>query len=478
MRFLGRMADSHVRGRGYGERVNEQAPPSADGSATVAVRQRVLRHDRRRILRIGGDIAIGLVLFVVGCVVVMFASTGMIGAFGEDGVLTNVGVLQVLVGWVLWLTVFVRTRWPWVPVVAGALLALLGGDIVLLLIGVFQVVVRLSRRQAFVAASLGGAIVVASLVRTVARAPQHNPFSIFFLPQEALLRGATAQDFSTDTALALRILVLALGAAALLVAVGGGFLLRRTRRMKAVEAAAAHQTQRSEALTDQLARESERQMLARELHDTLAHRLSVISLHSGALETSANDPETTVRIATALGQEARASLEDVRSLVGDVRGDAQERGQPADSGRPPALVSLRTVPDLIASVRATGVPVTATLLLEDVDRAPAVLEKAVYRIVQESLTNVMKHAPGAEATVEVRVSAATGAHVLVTNPVPPKAGREEKGPAASGAVADLSGSGGGRGLIGIRERAQLVGGEFFTGVHGDRFVVDVRLPPF
>lgn len=218
-------------------------------------------------------------------------------------------------------------------------------------------------------------------------------------------------------------------------------------------------------------------MLARELHDTLAHRLSVISLHSGALEVSAHDPDRTAQIATALGDEARASLEDVRSLVSDVRGDAPA-APAARTGavRPPALVSLRTVPDLLASVRATGVSVSATLLLEDVDRAPQVLERSVYRIVQEALTNVMKHAPGAEATVEVRVSAAAGAHILVTNPVLRQAGTERNGVAASGT--DLSGSGGGRGLIGIRERAHLVGGEVFTGVRGDRFVVEVRLPPF
>jgi signal transduction histidine kinase len=364
---------------------------------------------------------------------------------------------------------------------AGLFLALLGGDVVLLLIGMHHAVVRLPRRQAVGAAVAGTVVVAISVVRTVVRPPHVNPLSILVVPGDGAQFPAAAGDLSADTVFVLRMLVIAFGVASLVIALGAGYLVRRTRRMKAVEAVAAHQMERSEALTVELARESERQMLARELHDTLAHRLSVISLHSGALEVSANDPQQTARIATALGQEARASLEDVRSLVSDVRGDAQApatAGAPGAMGRPPALVSLRTVPDLVASVRATGVPVTATLLLEDVDRAPAVLEKAVYRIVQEALTNVMKHAPGAEATVEVRVSAASGAHVLVTNPVPRQAGREDAGPVASGAAADLSGSGGGRGLIGIRERAQLVGGEVFTGVRGDRFVVDVRLPPF
>lgn len=437
------------------------------------------RHDRRRIVRIAVDILVGALLFAAGFLIVIVASIGLHGAVALDGEPSDLSFLLIIVCWLLWLTVFVRSRWPWITLGTGAVVALLGGDVVLLLVGVFHAVIRLPRRQAWIAAGLGVVVVAGAAVRTILRTPLHNPFTMFFLPPDMTQAEATAADYSPTTVLTLKLLVLGFSIAALVIAAGAGYLIRRTRRMKAVEAAAAHQTERSEALTVELAREAERQMLARELHDTLAHRLSVISLHSGALEVSANDPQRTARIATALGEEARASLEDVRSLVSDVRGDAP--ASPAagtGAGRPPALVSLRTVPDLIASVRATGVPVSATLLLEDVDRAPAVLEKAVYRIVQESLTNVMKHAPGAAATVEVRVSAATGAHVLVTNPLPQQVGREEWGPAASRAAADLSGSGGGRGLIGIRERAQMVGGQVFTGVRDDLFVVEVRLPPF
>ena len=395
------------------------------GGAAGAARQRVRRHDRRRILRIAVDVLVGVLLWVAGFFIVMAASVGMHGGAGPDGMLSDLSFLLIIVSWLLWLTVFVRSRWPWITLGTGIVIALLGGDVVLLLIGVFHAVLRLPRRQAWIAAGLGVVVVAGSVVRTVVLTPLYNPFAILFMPTGVPEPAITEEHFSSTTVLTLRIVALAFGIAALVIAVGAGYLVRRTRRLKAVEAAAAHQTERSEALTVELARESERQMLARELHDTLAHRLSVISLHSGALEVSANDPQQTARIATALGQEARASLEDVRSLVSDVRGDAQaspSAGAPGGAGRPPALVSLRTVPDLIASVRATGVPVTATLLLEDVDRAPAVLEKAVYRIVQEALTNVMKHAPGAEATVEVRVSATTGAHVLVTNSVPRQAG--------------------------------------------------------
>lgn len=452
------------------------------GIAVVDARQRLARHDRRRRWRIAGDIAVGVLLYVVGLVIVMIASTGMHGAFGADGQLSGVGVLLVLLGWVLWLTVFVRSRWPWVPLAAGLVLALLGGDVLLLLIGVFHAVVRLPRRQAVGAAVTGAVVVAAALVRTAVRAPQYNPFAIFVLPPDAVLHDGMHYDISSDTAIVLRVLVLTLGIAAIGIAAGVGYLVRRTRRMRTVETFAAHQTERSEALTEQLARQSEREMLARELHDTLAHRLSVISLHSGALMVSAGDPERTVQTATALQREAKASLEEVRSIVRDVRGEDRSQVGAAGTAAAPALATLRTVPDLVASFRATGAPVSATLLLEDLDSAPAVLQKAVYRIIQESLSNAIKHAHGADVTVDVRASAIEGVHVVVSNPLDRRVRVRDQG-AADGVAADgmdayLAGSGGGMGLIGIQERARLVGGDAEAGPREGRFVVEVTLPPW
>src|SRR5690606_23141666 len=388
-----RSDDPRVRGPGYGEPVSTESPwsgqpgrttpgdwtapaqqpahvrqgwpahrPAAGthgpgnaepGNAVVDARQRLARHDRRRRWRIAGDIAVGVLLYVVGLVIVMIASTGMHGAFGADGQLRGVGVLLVLLGWVLWLTVFVRSRWPWVPLAAGLVLALLGGDVLLLLIGVFHAVVRLPRRQAVGAAVTGAVVVAAALVRTAVRAPQYNPFAIFVLPPDAVLHDGMQYDISSDTAIVLRVLVLTLGIAAIGIAAGVGYLVRRTRRMRTVETFAAHQTERSEALTEQLARQSEREMLARELHDTLAHRLSVISLHSGALMVSAGDPERTVQTATALQREAKASLEEVRSIVRDVRGEDRSSASAPGTASAPALATLRTVPDLVASFRAT-----------------------------------------------------------------------------------------------------------------------------
>ena len=72
-------------------------------------------------LRTVGDVAVGLVLFVVGIFVSSLSTIGVPGAFEASGELSNIGVLVVLLFWILWATVFVRTRWPWIPLAAGAL---------------------------------------------------------------------------------------------------------------------------------------------------------------------------------------------------------------------------------------------------------------------------------------------------------------------------------------------------------------------
>lgn len=430
--------------------------------------QRLRGHDRRRALRIALDIVIGLLLYVSGVLVGSLSLVGVPGAMDESGELSGVGAIVFLLVWLLWLTVFVRTRWPLVPLIAGAVCGLMGGDVLLLLVGVFHAVVRLPRRPATVATATGIAVVVWAVVRACVRAPGYNPFAFLVAPEGVALTGPDAHVFSPQTALAIDVLTIVSGVVALGIAVGVGYLVRRTRRMRSVEAVAAHQAERSEALTEQLARQSERQMLARELHDTLSHRLSVISLQSGALQVAGDDARA-AEAAAAVRREAKASLDDLRDLVSGVRdGTAGVPGAALTDTSAPALATLRTVPDLIASVRSTGADVAAVVVLEDVEQAPALLNRTVYRIVQESLTNALKHAPGRPVTVDLRVSAEQGARILVSNPSAP--GSEARG--------ELAGSGGGMGLIGIEERVRMVGGEVSIGPRGESFVVDVRLPPF
>ena len=467
-----RTAEACVRAPGYREGVNTEtlATPNSD----VAHRMRGER--RRRVLRIVGDVAVGLVLFVVGIFVSSLSTIGVPGAFDASGELSTIGVLVVLVFWILWATVFVRTRWPWIPLAAGALSGLVGGDVLLLLIGMFHCVIRLPRRTAIITTAAGAAVVVWATVWAWLRHPALNPLAFVFVSEPQHLMGVDTPVPPPGTALGVDLLTIGAGVISLAIAVGGGCLVRRTRRMRTVEAVAVRQTQRSESLSDQLARQSERQLLAQELHDTLSHRLSVISLHSGALEVAGDDPRS-VEAAAALRREAKASLDDLRNLVSGVREGTPDAPRPAaGESSAPVVASVRTVPDLVESVGAAGVDVRPVLLLQDLESVPTVLDRAVYRIVQEALTNAMKHAPGVPVTVDVRVSAHGGARMLVSNPLgAPHPGEEAR---AAGHGVDLAGTGGGMGVPGMEERARMLGGQAAVGPRGDAFVVDVRMPPF
>ena len=431
---------------------------------------------RRRVLRTAGSVAVGLALFVVGIVVSSLSVIGVPGAFDANGELSSIGVLIVLVFWILWLTVFVRTRWPWIPLAAGALSGIIGGDVLLLLIGMFHGIIRLPRRAAILTTVAGASVVVWATVWTCLRHPGLNPFAFLFVPASQPLMGVDAPDPPPGTALGVDLLTIGAAIVSLAIAVGVGYLVRRTRRMRAVEAVAVRQTQRSESLSDELARQSERQLLAQELHDTLSHRLSVISLHSGALEVAGGD-QRSVEAAAALRREAKASLDDLRDLVSGVREGTPGAPRPAaGESSAPVVASVRTVPDLVESVAAAGVDVRPVLLLQDLDRVPTVLDRAVYRIVQEALTNAMKHAPGVPVAVDVRVSAHDGARILVSNPLgAPPDGEEIR---AAGHGVDLSGTGGGMGVPGIEERARMLGGQAAVAPRGNAFVVEVQMPPF
>ncbi|SLM99023.1 sensor histidine kinase [Brevibacterium yomogidense] len=451
---------------------------NTETSATPAmdVAHRMRGERRRRVLRTAGYVAVGLLLFVVGIVVSSLSTVGVPGAFDANGELSSIGVLIVLVVWILWATVFVRTRWPWIPLAAGALSGLAGGDVLLLLIGMFHSVIRLPRRTAIITTAVGAAVVVWSIVWACLRHPALNPFAFFFVPEPQSLMGVDTPEPLPGTALGIDLLTIGVGVVALAVAVGVGFLVRRTRRMRTVEAVAVRQTERSESLSDELARQKERQLLAQELHDTLSHRLSVISLHSGALEV-AGDDQRSVDAAAALRREAKASLDDLRDLVSGVREGTPGAQRPAagDSSAP-VVASVRTVPDLVDSVTAAGVDLRPVLLLQDLESVPTVLDRAVYRIVQEALTNAMKHAPGVPVSVDVRVSAREGARIVVSNPLSVQPSGGDARTLHDGV--DLSGTGGGMGVPGIEERARMLGGQAAVGPRGDAFVVDVQMPPF
>lgn len=198
----------------------------------------------------------------------------------------------------------------------------------------------------------------------------------------------------------------------------------------------------------------ERTRIARELHDVVAHRVSMMTVQAGAAKTvAADDPEAAVRAMAAVEAAGRQALDELRHLLGVLRPDAH-----ADGNRPqPGLSDL---PQLIEQTRQTGLDVSLTSdgLPEGL---PARVELSAYRIIQESLTNVVKHA-GPDARTEVRMSG-DGRCVVVEV-------------CDDGRDATIL-PGAGHGIIGMRERTHLLGGSLEVGPRpGGGFRVLARLP--
>ncbi len=230
-------------------------------------------------------------------------------------------------------------------------------------------------------------------------------------------------------------------------------LLARSVREKRV-AAASSQADRatSSVLADEVARRQEREQIAREVHDVLGHRLSLLSLHAGALEANAKDNEQLKASAALVRQSAGGAMDDLRSLLAMLR-------EPTPSHPDLPLTEL---PRVVEESFGAGQLLSSSIFIEDAAGAAPALARAVYRIVQELLTNARKHAPGQRVLLDVRGGPATGVAIDVRNPLAP-------GTAAKGA---------GRGLTGIAERAELLGGTLQHGLDdgGVTFRVRVELP--
>lgn len=185
-------------------------------------------------------------------------------------------------------------------------------------------------------------------------------------------------------------------------------------------------------------RSTERARIAREMHDVLAHRISQISMHAGALsfreDLSADEMRDSVAV---IRDRAHEALTDLRSVLGVLRDD--ETGQPMSAPQP----TYADVPVLVGDSRAAGMPVTLEDDLTCDEPMPDVVGRTLYRIVQEGITNARKHAPGARLTITVTGSPEDGVDVRLRNPL-------GFGPTAT--------PGSGLGLVGLTERAVLRGG--------------------
>ncbi|MEV0718232.1 histidine kinase [Asanoa sp. NPDC050611] len=201
------------------------------------------------------------------------------------------------------------------------------------------------------------------------------------------------------------------------------------------------------------ARLTERARIAREMHDVLAHRMSLVSLHAGALEvrTDARPEEISVAAAAIRGS-VHDALQELRTVIGVLREGTAGRPEPPQPG-------LADLPELVDGARATGMAVTYTCRLPEPGPS-VVLGRTAYRVVQEGLTNARKHSPGAAVDVLLDGTAGGDLRIRITNPVAP-------GP--------LAAPGTGLGLVGIGERVALVGGRVEHGPD-DGFRLEAWLP--
>jgi signal transduction histidine kinase len=246
------------------------------------------------------------------------------------------------------------------------------------------------------------------------------------------------------------------GSASPLLLLLAALVVGEAMRKRALAVAALDLTQ--EAMAESVRAQTvmeERARIARELHDIVAHHLSVIAIESetARLTSPGLSPDTGGRL-EAIASTAREALTETRRLLGvlreDAQGEAERRPQPG----------LGELNELIEKARATGTEVRLTQQGE-VARLPLSIDLAAYRIVQEALTNARRHAPGAE--VEVEVSYCEQALQLRVR---------DHGPGALGGEPAE-----GHGLMGMRERATLAGGSLSSGaVEGGGFAVDVTLP--
>jgi signal transduction histidine kinase len=235
-----------------------------------------------------------------------------------------------------------------------------------------------------------------------------------------------------------------------------GDRLRGRRELVAQLTARAEEAERSRELAAGLAVADERARIARELHDVVAHTVSVVVVQAGAgRRVAERDPQRGVEVLASIEASGREALAELRRLVGVLR---DEGGGPGALAPQPTLDEL---PDLVDRLAASGVPVTLTVV-GDRRSLPSGVELSGYRIVQEALTNVLKHA-GPVSRVEVELS--YGTEVLVVRV------RDD----GRGAAAPEPGDG--SGLIGMRERAALFGGRLAAGPHpAGGFEVHATLP--
>jgi signal transduction histidine kinase len=336
-------------------------------------------------------------------------------------------VIDFIVGTAVCATLWARRRYPVevavVAVVAATFFAMAGGAG---LVALFNAAIRASRRALV-------AIVALTLV-SLAIFPLLYPSS-----------GTWWSQFL-------------FGCLLIAVALGWGLFTRTRREVIRSLRDRAERLESEQRLRVQQAQEAERRRIAREMHDVLAHRLSLLSLHAGALEFRPDaSPEEVAEAAGVIRETAQTALQELRDVIGVLRDEAEE------GTLQPPQPTLAQLPALVEESRAAGMHIRLNMDARVYESLPAAVGRTAYRVVQEGLTNARKHAPA--AAVDVTIS--TNDHSLIVK----VANKHPVGVLATG----MQGSG--AGLVGLAERVSLLGGELKHGTdeNGD-FVLIATLP--
>ncbi|WP_447041025.1 sensor histidine kinase [Streptomyces sp. DSM 118878] len=357
----------------------------------------------------------------------------VIGMVGADAVGDNphvspgVAELDQVVGALACAAVWLRRRWP-----VGLAIAMVP--------------------VAVVSDTAGGAAAIALFTLAV-----HRPFRYVAWIGTASLAVVPLTFWLRPDAELSYLVSIAFGVMLTATVIGWGMFVRSRRELLLSLRDRAVRAENEAALRAEQAQRLAREAIAREMHDVLAHRLTLLSVHAGALEFRPDAPrEEIVRAAGVIRESSHEALQDLRQVIGVLRG-----GDTDASGRPqPTLAALGA---LVAECREAGMKIALDRRVTDPEAVPAALGRTAYRIAQEALTNARKHAPGAEVTVTVSGLAGEGLTMTVTNPAPP------------GDVPKVPGSG--QGLIGLTERASLAGGRLVHGPGPDGgFRLEAWLP--
>ncbi|MEV4422586.1 histidine kinase [Patulibacter sp. NPDC049589] len=322
------------------------------------------------------------------------------------------------------------------------------------------------RRRWPVAAAL--AVAAASSVSAVAAGPAavllftvavHRPWRV--LTPVVVLNVVSAAIFARvhpdhELAYGWNLMLVLVACAAI---VGWGMFVRSRRQLILSLRDRARRAESEQQLQVAQARDHERARIAREMHDVLAHRISLLSMHAGALEFRPDaSPEEVARAAGVIRTNAHLALEDLREVIGVLRGDDHLAAEPTSTTRPQP--TLGDVPALLAESRAAGMRIRDDVHVDPGTPLPAGTGRNVYRVVQEGLTNARKHASGALVDVVVSGTPPEGVTVEIRNPAP--VGRADGAARAGDGI-----PGSGTGIVGLGERTALAGGRLEHGPTAD-----------